>query len=45
MIKIRCLIGLHHYVACGWAKRMCIWCLRHEVNQYNNGKAEWTTLR
>ena len=39
--RIKCRIGFHHYVGCGWAKRMCLWCLRYEVNQYINGKAAW----
>ena len=39
--RIKCRIGFHRYAGCGWAKRMCIWCLRYEVNQYSNGKAAW----
>jgi len=39
--RIKCRIGFHHYAGCGWAERMCIWCLRREVHLYSDGTAEW----
>ena len=42
--RIRCRIGWHHYVAHGWAERICTSCERHETNIYEDGKAEWRNV-
>ena len=40
--KLACKFGFHRYASCGWAERMCVWCLRWEENLYSNGDAKWT---
>ena len=41
VFKWACKLRMHRYAPCGWAERMCIWCLRWEENLYSDGAAKW----